>query len=159
MIRIGNNTITLKLGTDTVTRAYQGTVLVYPDSVPAQNVIETIYNAQSTNIQTTLLPSNSTSLFSAMEIDGVAQPSVVSSYQFSTIGEHSVKYTLVDGTEISEEAFYNCTYLKRITIPNTVTSIGVYAFGHCYGLTSVTIPNSVTSIGGSAFAYCSSLTS
>jgi hypothetical protein len=29
--------------------------------------------------------------FSAMEIDGVAQPSVVSAYTFSTEGEHTVK--------------------------------------------------------------------
>ena len=35
-----------------------------------------------------------------------------------------------------------------------VTSIGNNAFFFCSGLTSVTIPNSVTSIGGSAFAYC-----
>ena len=40
----------------------------------------------------------------------------------------------------------------------SVTSIGDYAFYRCSSLTSVTIPNSVTSIGESAFARCSSLT-
>ncbi|MBO7141029.1 MAG: leucine-rich repeat protein [Prevotella sp.] len=35
-----------------------------------------------------------------------------------------------------------------------VASIGQYAFFYCSGLTSITIPNSVTSIGKSAFWEC-----
>ena len=41
----------------------------------------------------------------------------------------------------------------------SVTSIGGAAFWNCSGLTSVTIPNSVTSIGDQAFQNCSGLTS
>ena len=36
----------------------------------------------------------------------------------------------------------------------TVTSVGDFAFYKCSGLTSIEIPNSVTSIGNYAFSYC-----
>ena len=60
---------------------------------------------------------------------------------------------------IGERAFYNCSGLTSITIPNSVTSIEFMAFYGCYGLISITIPNSVTSIGSNAFEDCSNLTS
>ena len=58
-------------------------------------------------------------------------------------------------TSIGEETFQECSGLTSLTIPNSVTSIGVWAFDGCSGLTSLTIPNSVTSIGGWAFDGCS----
>ena len=61
-------------------------------------------------------------------------------------------------TEIGA-AFYNCSNLTSVIIPNSDTSIGDKAFYCCSGLTSITIPNSVTSIGKQAFIYCSSLKS
>ena len=57
-------------------------------------------------------------------------------------------------TAIGENAFWECTSLKEVTIPQSVTSIGDKAFYDCRGLTSVTIPQSVTSIGDHAFDEC-----
>ena len=55
--------------------------------------------------------------------------------------------------------FFQCSFLTSVTIPNSVTSIGVWAFSYCRSLTSITIPNSVTSIRSHAFYICSSLVS
>ena len=60
---------------------------------------------------------------------------------------------------IGDRAFYHCSSLTSITIPNSVTTIGKEAFQDCTNLTSITIPDGVTSIGESALWWCSSLTS
>ena len=52
-----------------------------------------------------------------------------------------------------------CSSLSSVTIPNSVTSIGIDSFYGCTSLTSITIPNSVKSIDIKAFANCPSLTS
>lgn len=60
-------------------------------------------------------------------------------------------------TSIGGYAFWNCTSLASITIPNSVTRIGLCTFDNCMSLTSVTIPNSVTSIGKFAFSDCTGM--
>ena len=62
-------------------------------------------------------------------------------------------------TSIGAWAFYGCSGLTSVSIPNSVTTIGRNAFSYCSGLTSVTIPNSVTYIEAWAFYDCSGLTS
>ena len=74
----------------------------------------------------------------------------------SSVEHNNVTYSV---TSIGDSAFYGCSGLTSVSIPNSVTSIGAIAFSNCSGLTSVSIPNSVTSIGYSAFYDCSGLTS
>ena len=74
----------------------------------------------------------------------------------SEITYNNVTYSV---TSIGNEAFYWCSGLTSITIPNSIKSIGNYAFQYCSELTSVTIGNSVKSIGERAFGWCSGLTS
>ena len=108
-----------------------------------------------------------------VEINGINYELVAKAKQATVIAKSSGKYsgevvipesvehggTTYSVTSIGDYAFYYCSGLTSVTIPNSVTSIGVSAFNWCSGLTSVTIPNSVTSIGNEAFIGCSGLTS
>lgn len=61
-------------------------------------------------------------------------------------------YTVV---QIEKNAFYNCKYLKKVTIPDSVEKIGVKAFAKCKNLSRVTIKSSLLrekSIGKQAFS-------
>ena len=70
----------------------------------------------------------------------------------SSLGGYSV-------TSIGSYAFYKCSSLSNVVIPDGITSIGYVAFRGCSSLASVVIPDGVTSIGNSAFRDCSSLSS
>ena len=65
-----------------------------------------------------------------------------------------VKYTV---TGLCMGAFYKCTEISKVNLPETIESIGERAFENCSSLISVNIPNSVKSIGEQAFSGCSLL--
>ena len=62
-------------------------------------------------------------------------------------------------TIIDRGAFLGSESLKTITIPDKIKSIADDTFSNCRSLTSITIPESVTSIGKFAFSDCTNLTS
>ena len=67
---------------------------------------------------------------------------------------------MLDGyTSIGSSAFYNCSDLTCVAVPDSVTSIDYGVFAYCKNLKSVGIPDSVTNIGSRAFYGCRSLTS
>ena len=62
-------------------------------------------------------------------------------------------------TSIGMAAFMNCTGLTSLTIKGVATSIGAVAFSTCTSLTSLSLVGSFQTIGDHAFASCTSLTS
>lgn len=61
-------------------------------------------------------------------------------------------------TEIGKDAFYTCTALEQITIPEGVTALPGAAFGNCTALRQVQLPDSLTELGAYCFVNCSALT-
>ena len=60
-------------------------------------------------------------------------------------------------TSIGNSAFFDCTTISSVTIPNSVTNIGEGAFYGCTSMNGVTIGSGVTSMGGEPFEDCTSL--
>lgn len=72
----------------------------------------------------------------------------------------SIKYNGLEYsvTSISANAFKDNSFLAKVVLPNTITTIGSSAFYGCKNLTSISMPN-VETIGSSAFYGCVSLIS
>ena len=64
-------------------------------------------------------------------------------------------YSVKEGTRIiCNHAFFWCSSLSNIVVPNSVISIGDRAFSCCSSLSSIVIPDSVISIGNGVFSGC-----
>lgn len=58
---------------------------------------------------------------------------------------------------IGECAFNSCWALQQVPIPDRVTAIGERAFADCRSLQSVNLPKEITAIGDGTFIYCTTL--
>ena len=92
----------------------------------------------------------------------------LNTYSFSYCGYNGSAFTIDLSprkiTSIPNYCFYYCRYLKGITWPQGLTSIGGYAFRYCFYYSvstgTVEIPEGVTTISSTyAFANCLHLTS
>lgn len=60
-------------------------------------------------------------------------------------------------TKLGTNAFYGCSSLKSITLPNTLTYIGLVAFNYCTNLVSCKLPDGLKTIGERSFSQCKNL--
>ena len=135
--------------------------------------------AYCTSLQTVYIPKNVSSFGQAafigcVSLDGIwvdeDNPYYYSDsqgvvYEQETLYLHSAPvtlsghYTIPAGTVgVYDYAFYRCSGLTSVTIPDSMQAIGYAAFAWS-GLTSVEFPDNITYMGGSMFEECDSLTS
>lgn len=67
----------------------------------------------------------------------------------SEVTYEGTSYTV---TAVDARAFYQCSHLNSITLPNTVIAIGDYAFYNCIMLKKVVLPASLKMLGYNCFS-------
>jgi hypothetical protein len=87
-----------------------------------------------------------------------ASITAIGNYAFWYYNTNLTTVTFAENSQlktIGDMAFYNCTSLANMTIPEGVTFIGNAAFSSCSNLASITLP--VTTIGEDAFSGCNNI--
>ena len=142
----------------TTAEDFAATIAELEDGGPYNVIVTGELTAEALTTMVTAMKENSAKMIN-LDLSGTTGlTSIGSSAFYKCSGLTSV--VIPDSvTSIGSSAFSSCSGLESVAIPDSVTSIGNYAFSGCSSLTSVAIPGSVTSIGNSAFCNCSSLTS
>lgn len=138
-------------------------------SIP-ETVTELEYLAfeDCTNLTAVTIPSGLTSAGSSN--GAFSGCSALTTVQFGS-GLTSIPNALFEGTglktitlpesvtSIGMWAFANCAKLEQVSFPAGLTSIDLCAFENCTALTAVTLPKRLTELGNEVFANCSALKS
>lgn len=136
------------------------TVYYNPNSPtpPVETRLIAKYNVTDTSNPTEIYNDNAGDVFTAMEVDGVNE-TISTGYTFSTTGEHTIKFTLNEPTDLYSNTFAYCENLISVVLPNSITNTHGYAFEGCSALTSCTLSENITDIGSNSFNECTSLSS
>lgn len=164
---------TLSIGGGAFARCTGLTEITIPDTVTSMGLpFEGCSNLTQVTIETGSM--------NYASIDGVVYDKSGRTLLFCPPGKTGAFEVPEGVTEIGYKAFYGCSGITGITIPEGVKQIGSYAFGysgiseivlpagiktinehlfdHCENLVAVTVPEGVKSISKDAFWHCASLT-
>ena len=115
-------------------------------------------------MSTITIPTSVTSIgngaFQNSGIQSITIPATVQ-YVGSSICSNctNLKKVVMEISNISSNAFYNCTSLTSFELNASNTAIGNAAFGKCIGLTDLELGENVKSVATKAFADCSNIQS
>ena len=138
-----------------------GLVAVYQKKPETRLIVG--YYVTSTTDPTVLMYSGALSSVSQMEYPDGTQITPATAYTFPSTGMQYVYYTLTGGTIPQNmfngtEAYMNDKEaIRKVYVPEGVTSIAYGAFRDCFELTAVTLPDGLLTVGEDAFRGCIAL--
>ncbi len=114
------------------------------------------YVGNPNNRYVALIHTDSTNITSCVIHPGAKAFSPHAFYNCSQLTSVSIPNGI---TYIPDSAFYGCSSLSSVTLPDSVTEIENYAFSQCTALANINMPKNIVSIGQYAFSSCIALTS
>jgi len=111
----------------------------------------------SINFPSTLKEIGNANFKNSLENVDIVLPKSITSFGNAFSGSKISSIAFEEGsviTQFASNAFSDCTNLKSVTIPESVTTIGgtgYYAFRNCTSISSIVIPATVTTIGPNTF--------
>ena len=159
-------TLYVPIGTKSAYEAIEGWS-VFPEIVEGE-IKETTYNGlnyryvegkgEATVISGDYSQITKLTIPGSIEVDGVSYiVKAIDNYVFSNC--YSLDTLIIEnGVErIGQNAFYNCSNMKSVSLPVSLKSIGDYSFADSYNITNLVIPEGVKTIGHNAFRWCSGI--
>lgn len=142
-----------------LTNNIDGTTKVYTSKDISKTIMVEIEITNPSSQYNTFFCADAIEAFSKVEIEGIGELDEVTNVytSFPSAGTYTVYLYLVDNTTVPVKAFYNCSLIKSIKLPDTITTISEQAFDNCYNAIMINLPSKVTSIGQKAFNQCNYL--